>query len=358
MRIAAAAVGAVMLSASMAAASPVEETITYSVQQAGDVEVGLGQFAEKVHKTLHHKRGWSLDGRIDFRRVSSDANMELVLASPEAVEEAAPGCDAAWSCRVAEQVLINEERWRNATDSWELSVRAYQHYVVNHEVGHFLELGHRHCPEPGAPAPVMQQQSKDKEGCRSNVWPRLPELRAAAANQDVSVPDRSPQPSRDGRDGGPPKNGKNGKKQAGQQKSATPKRQKPSQQPQQPVRRSAQRPETPTPAAVQAGSRPDTATTRPQPADQTMLRSVRDALPGVTLTVLVLLVVVGALGGLFAAITPRRARDDKADASEPPDTMPTTPTAPTAERATGPAATPGTRAAGRRSSRRRGSRRR
>jgi predicted Zn-dependent protease len=43
--------------------------------------------------------------------------------------------------------------------------------MVNHEVGHYLGLGHVGCPKKGAKAPVMMQQSISLGGCVPEAWP-------------------------------------------------------------------------------------------------------------------------------------------------------------------------------------------
>ena len=75
-------------------------------------------------------------------------------------------------------MVINQTRWRHASPAWNAagrSLRDYRHMVVNHEVGHWLGLGHSGCPGAGKPAPVMMQQSKGRDGCTFNPFPTLAE---------------------------------------------------------------------------------------------------------------------------------------------------------------------------------------
>jgi hypothetical protein len=84
-----------------------------------------------------------------------------------------------WSCRVGRYVIINQDRWKDASPAWNaahLALRDYRHMVVNHETGHWLGLHHATCPGPGRLAPVMQQQSKGLQGCRFNPFPTIHEL--------------------------------------------------------------------------------------------------------------------------------------------------------------------------------------
>lgn len=67
--------------------------------------------------------------------------------------------------------MINLDRWLHAVPEYGGDVALYRQYVINHEVGHGLGLGHQACPGRGRPAPVMQQQTFGLKGCLPNGWP-------------------------------------------------------------------------------------------------------------------------------------------------------------------------------------------
>ncbi len=161
-------------------AFPPIQTLRYTVgvrDQHGPVHADPGFFAEHADWTLVDQRGWALDNDFRYTRVpqGEPATFHLWLASPQDVAAASPGCSADWSCRVGDDVYINDDRWRNATATYdERSLDDYRHYVVLHEVGHWLNLDHFECAahqDPGEPAPVMDQQSIDTGACTTNVWP-------------------------------------------------------------------------------------------------------------------------------------------------------------------------------------------
>ncbi|HEX5798223.1 MAG TPA: DUF3152 domain-containing protein [Candidatus Saccharimonadales bacterium] len=153
-------------------------TYTYDVAVWGSVQSSLASFKSLAAQTLADSRGWPAGG-VSFQEVASGGNFTLVLAEPSRVASAAPICSSAYSCRAGRNVIINDDRWRLATPSWNSaggSLRDYRHMVVNHEVGHWLGFGHRYCSGAGQLAPVMQQQSISLQGCKFNPWPIQSEL--------------------------------------------------------------------------------------------------------------------------------------------------------------------------------------
>jgi hypothetical protein len=174
----------VLVMAPPAGAQPL--TYTFSVEQRGAVRSDLEEFRRVASSTLADRRGWTLGGSISFREVDDGGDLRLVLASPAEVDAAHEVCDAEWSCRVEDEVLINDERWAQGAPGYPLSIDHYRPYVINHEVGHWLGLGHEGCPGD-VPAPVMDQQSKGLGTCTATVWPLDHERAGVAELHGVEV---------------------------------------------------------------------------------------------------------------------------------------------------------------------------
>ena len=164
----------------MAVPAAAHPRYSFSVTTRGEVTADVDGVAAVARATLNDPRGWSLGGSIAFDRVPTGGHFQVVLASPSVIEAAAPICSARYSCRVGDEVLVNDVRWRSGTPSWTRSLEDYQRYVIIHEVGHWLGLGHTDCPQPGSSAPVMHQQSISLDGCVANVWPLDHERNAVA----------------------------------------------------------------------------------------------------------------------------------------------------------------------------------
>jgi len=166
------------------------QAITYRVATRGPVSADVGEFERHVAATLADDRGWSLGGPLSFQQTTGPADFTIWLSTAGSLPSFSSGCSVQWSCRAGPNVVINEDRWLGASWTWPYGLRSYRHYVVNHEVGHWLGLGHAGCPGPGERAPVMVQQSKGGSilgPCRFNVWPTEDERRQVAANRGVAA---------------------------------------------------------------------------------------------------------------------------------------------------------------------------
>ena len=133
----------------------------------------------KLAQTYADPRGWSLNGAVQFIQVASGCDFTVWLSSASEMPSFGGVCDSSWSCRIGNNVVINADRWNNASDAWNaasLALDDYRSMVINHETGHWFEFGHSNCPGAGQLAPVMQQQSISLQGCSFNPWPLPSEL--------------------------------------------------------------------------------------------------------------------------------------------------------------------------------------
>lgn len=156
------------------------EKHTYSVRSRGEVDTDVDTFIEHAGRTLADERGWPAANH-RFVRVDTDAPTDFVLwlAAPEKVPTFSGSCSQSYSCRVGSNVIINHDNWKTGTNAFPGELDVYRDMVINHEVGHYLGLGHQYCSAPGEKAPVMMQQSKGVGECEPNPWPLEQELDAA-----------------------------------------------------------------------------------------------------------------------------------------------------------------------------------
>lgn len=143
-----------------------------------EIEEGLaidaGCFAATAIDILTDDRGWTTVDDVSFARVDDDSyDLRIVLASPATTDTLCYPANTAerYSCRNGDKVIINLMRWESGTDDYTENLTTYRHYLLNHEVGHFLGRGHLNCQGPGEPAPVMMQQTKGLGECLPNGWP-------------------------------------------------------------------------------------------------------------------------------------------------------------------------------------------
>jgi hypothetical protein len=149
--------------------------MTYRLEIEGGLPLDGVAVAAQVQRTLTDPRGWQPIEHVAFVRTPGPASFELILASPTMVDRLCYPLDTVGqlSCRNGNRVILNAKRWVDAVPWYRGHLDDYRAYLVNHEVGHRLGHGHEGCPAPGAPAPVMVQQSKSLYGCAPNSWPSI-----------------------------------------------------------------------------------------------------------------------------------------------------------------------------------------
>ena len=155
--------------------TPVRRIVTFSVTTDGAVTGTIDELASVASAVYSSPRGWRSAG-IAFARVDTGGDFTLVLANPSRLPSYDPVCSIYYSCTVGRYVVINDYRFMHGSTAWPGPLDWYRTMVINHETGHWFGLGHAYCPGPGAPAPVMQQQSIDMQGCAINSWPLPSEL--------------------------------------------------------------------------------------------------------------------------------------------------------------------------------------
>ncbi|MFI7604610.1 DUF3152 domain-containing protein [Micromonospora sp. NPDC049366] len=149
----------------------------YRVAVERDIHgLSVPSFAAEVTRTLTEPQGWTADGSRQLRRVGPDqpADFTLYLATPGTRDQLCQDVpDGYTSCRNGDRVVLNVARWVKGVPGYGASLAVYRRYMVNHEVGHRLGMGHERCPGRGRPAPVMQQQTLGLHGCTPNPLPYL-----------------------------------------------------------------------------------------------------------------------------------------------------------------------------------------
>lgn len=156
--------------------------VTYVVQ----VEKGLGAdasaLAAAVQSTLTDARGWQTAQKVRFVHLTpadltagKKPDVTVVFAAPSTVDKlCAPlHTDGQVSCASQGRAVLNYGRWVAGVTFFGHDLAGYRQYMVNHEVGHLLGFGHKGCPVPGKPAPVMMQQTLGLGGCTPNPWPTV-----------------------------------------------------------------------------------------------------------------------------------------------------------------------------------------
>ena len=147
-----------------------DATFRYRVLVEKGLDTTTNDFAKAVSKIFQSKTGWMQAG-LNFVQVTNNEDFTVFLAQPRSVDRLCRPLttEGTLSCAISGKAVINAKRWFEGAETWNGNdVPGYRNYLVNHEVGHLLGLGHTGCPEEGAPAPVMLPQTRYLKGCTAS----------------------------------------------------------------------------------------------------------------------------------------------------------------------------------------------
>jgi hypothetical protein len=182
------------------------KVFTYTVEVEDGLDTtsfgGDDGFAQMVSRTLSNPKSWTHDPQFAFTRIDNgEPDFRVSLTSPMTVREGCgydiplesscynPSYSPADGGAAQPRVFVNEARWVRGAVPFQGDVGSYRQYLINHEVGHAIGYEHHEpCPENGALAPVMMQQTfstsdddasrfdpewvkADGLTCRFNPWP-------------------------------------------------------------------------------------------------------------------------------------------------------------------------------------------
>ena len=152
----------------------------YCIATKGNVG-SADEFGNAAFRILNDEHGWPRAGAIFDQSTDGNCDFNLVLSQASEMTSFSPSCSAEYSCRVDNNVIVNDDRWNGGTQQWLAAggnLARYRTMVINHEVGH--RLGHidneTTCAGEGQLAPLMQEQSMHLDGCKVNEYPLDSEL--------------------------------------------------------------------------------------------------------------------------------------------------------------------------------------
>jgi hypothetical protein len=151
------------------------QLLRYAVRVERELPFDPDVVARQVQRTLSDERSWigSRQWRMQLVDDVDRADFTVLVATPKTTDRYCLPLRT-WgrlSCQDGSRAVLNARRWAFGASTYDGDVAGYRLYLVNHEVGHVLGLGHEQCRRRGARAPVMVQQTKSLQGCRPNAWP-------------------------------------------------------------------------------------------------------------------------------------------------------------------------------------------
>ncbi|MCE7004590.1 DUF3152 domain-containing protein [Kibdelosporangium philippinense] len=137
---------------------------TVEVEDAIEFTDGERAFAGVVQATLSHPKSWIGSGAVALRRVETGTpDLRVTLASQATARRlcgfAIPYDTSCFLRAKPGHVVLSAARWERGAHAFHGDIGQYRRYVINHEVGHYFNNGHKPCAADGGMAPLMMQQT-------------------------------------------------------------------------------------------------------------------------------------------------------------------------------------------------------
>ncbi|MFE3559786.1 DUF3152 domain-containing protein [Streptomyces sp. NPDC059193] len=149
----------------------------YQVQVEDGSGIPAEQAATEIQTILADPRSWAAHDNGRFQLVATDVVPDVIIkiATPKTTDRlcvSVGDTHGELNCEVTGGVIVNLKRWLRGSPKYNGPATEYRHLIINHEIGHLIGYKqHMDCPRKGSLAPVMQQQIKGLNGCKSNAWP-------------------------------------------------------------------------------------------------------------------------------------------------------------------------------------------
>jgi hypothetical protein len=147
----------------------------YCLALSGTADSTLDGLASKVKSVYNAPGGWSLGGAVSLQPSASACNFTIWLASNANMSKFSPACSTQSTCRVENDLVINEANWSSAPTSWKGTLDEYRTELINHETGHWLGFDHLSCNGATTTAPI-QDVVVQVAGCSPRWYPIAADL--------------------------------------------------------------------------------------------------------------------------------------------------------------------------------------
>ena len=140
--------------------------LKYKVSIDQDIKRNLKNFKNIIDKILSNKKSWP------HKFIQNDYNydFQIILTPAKKIKKICDFKGLSCTDMYSNIIYINNYRWTKGSKPSKLSLNDYRIYLINHEVGHILGIGHTN-PIKNQKVSVMVQQTLGIGDSKPNPWP-------------------------------------------------------------------------------------------------------------------------------------------------------------------------------------------